>query len=145
MEMRDKKLIALYAFAVKYARSFRNSFVEVDDLAHEMMVAVMQSRWKDDAYATRVMRNRFYNLIRRGKVERRFNVPFEAPEVQNKFVTEEERWDARIEISCLLKKITPKKAKVLMSVMQGKATGVSRMTAHRYLKQTRELVISGGQ
>ena len=143
--IREKKLIELYAFACKYARSFRNTFVEVDDLAHEMMLAVMKARWKDDAYATRVMRNRFYDLARRGKIERGYSAPFDSPEVQNKSVTEDVRWDARIEVDCLLKRVTHKQAKVLMSVMQGKVSGVSRWTEHRYVRKARELAISGGQ
>lgn len=142
MEMREKKLIELYAFAVRYARAYRNQFVEVDDLAHEMMLAVLKTRWRGGAYATRIMRNRFLDLARRGKLERVHSVPFESPEVQNKFVSDLAQIEAGIEVSHLMEQLPRKQASVLIRFMQGGSTGVSRMTVHRYIKQARELVNS---
>lgn len=142
---REKKLIELYKFAVKYARSFRNTFVEVDDLAHEMMLAVLKARWRDEAYATRVMRNRFLDLARRGKLEREFAVPFESAEVQNGFTSEDRRWDARLTLDLLANLLPALQARILKQFIQGRSTEeirkrerISTKTVYRCMGRIKE-------
>jgi len=138
--LRENKLTELYKFAVKYARSFRSAYVEADDLAQEMMLAVMKVKWKSDAYATTVMRNRFYDLMKRAKVEREHHVPFDAPEVQSKYVCEDARWDARINVDRVFNSLPPAHAKVLIRMLRGEALGVSQRTAYRYQREARSRV-----
>ena len=139
--LREKKLTELYKFAIKYAHSFRNTMVEVDDLAQEMMLAVLQAPWKSDSYATRVMRNRFYDMVKRGKIERKYHAPFDSPEVQNKAVMEEDRWTERINAEQMIAALPAHLSQVLMQMIRGERRDVSQRTAYRYLKDARELVV----
>ena len=141
--MREKKLVELYAFAIRYAHSFRNTFVEVDDLAHEMMLAVMKARWKDDAYATVIMRNRFYDLARRGKLEREFSVPFDSPETQRAYSLD--TIDANLIVDAMLKVLPKRQSRILNYILQGRSTHeikrrerVSAKTVYRCMNKARE-------
>ena len=138
--IRERKLIELYKFAMKYARSFRTTYLEAEDLAQEMMLAVMKSQWKSDEYATRVMRNKFFDLLRRSKFERGFSVAYDSPEVQNQYRDDESVIDMYLSTSFILDRLPTKQAKVIRHILQGKHTGVSRMTEHRYLCKVRSLV-----
>jgi RNA polymerase sigma factor (sigma-70 family) len=142
---RERKLIELYEFAIRYARSFHSAFIEADDLAQEMMLAVMKTRWKSDAYATTVMKNRFLDLARRGKLERGYYAPFDSPEVQR--VCSNDYTYVNLTIEGALKALPKRQSQILKHVLQGRSTceirrceRVSAKTVYRCIARSRELL-----
>lgn len=145
MGLEEKKLIELYRFAIAYAKVCRTYLIEVDDAVQEMMIVALKLSDKPEKYIRQSMRNRYLNLLRRGKLVARYHVsgldnlvsePYEDPVLKR---------EAKNLLEQLFKIISKDQTVRLKKIGLGfteEEMGVSRMTVWRTLKRARETLKS---
>ena len=144
--LREKMLLELYEFALKYARVYRSHFIEIDDAINEMMLALHTTRWKNVEYMKEVMRKRLHRMVWKEKHYRELvsKHPWPSARVD---VEESSKWDAKIMVDELLSKCSKAQRSTMTTLLQGynvnETAGMNhtnRRTVHRHILKARELL-----
>jgi DNA-directed RNA polymerase specialized sigma24 family protein len=146
MNLPEKNWRELYIFAIKYARVCRSYCVEVDEAVNEMMLVVLRMQeWKSEEYAKQMMRNRIMDIFRHETAVHKWERPLE--EGVEMCREESDKWDAKIMVDDLMKRVSASHARTLKCLLNGRTinetAGIERMTrrtVHRRIAEARELL-----
>lgn len=143
--LREKKLLELYDWALRYAKACRFYSMDVDETANELVLCIMRSNWVSLEYAKQVMRRHYVDVIKRER--RREAMEIKYPWPRRVDVEESRRWDAKIMVDELLAKLSKKQTRTLSHLLEGYsinetagATHADRRTVHRHILKARELL-----
>ena len=147
-QIRDRRLEKMYKWSVKYAQVNRNRYVEVDDMAHEIMCAIlMKKQWKNEEYAKQSMRNKLVDLIRKGKITEKYHEAIENCDENCFVISDEDKLDAKMMVAKLLENCNQNMKPIFNQIMNGNTIDevtrlekISRRTIHRYLSYAREFL-----
>lgn len=145
MTMREEKLVNLYEWAVKYARIKRSNLVEVHELANEMLLYLMQERWRSLEFAKCIMRRRASDYQRHLRVIRAYELPEMEDEV---CISDDDMLEARDQVREILRRSRPKDRIIIRHLLQGSTiqetsylASTPRRTIHRIIRRIRQVPV----
>ena len=144
--LRDKKLLELYDWALRYAKACRFYSMDVDEVANELVMRIMRSKWVSPEYTKQIMRRHYIDIIKREKrrtaMELKYPWPSHCVDVE-----EPRKWDAKIMVDELLTKLSKKQVHTMKHLLEGyninetaSRTHTNRRTIHRHILKARELL-----
>lgn len=148
MSVKDKLLLELYEWALRYALVKKNNLVEVEDAVQEMVLAVVNLKWRNMKYAKQVMRNRLTDLFNHNLKSKSVYLEDEGDtQVLSIFSDEDGRMNAKDMVLYLKSRLSLRKNIVIDRMLEGhtvkeivKKEGISRMSIHRYLKESKTIL-----